>query len=63
MAAFVQSTVDMVSINVADDETGEKTYNLVLGGESLFFFFFVPPPIPKLSKTEPRQGEKSISTL
>ncbi|CBJ30096.1 IAP100 protein [Ectocarpus siliculosus] len=32
MAAFVQSTLDMVSINVTDDETGEKTYNLVIGG-------------------------------
>lgn len=33
MAAFVQSTLDMVSINVADDETGEKTYSMVIGGE------------------------------
>eukprot|EP00752_Nemacystus_decipiens_P017831 g15987.t1 len=31
MADFVQKTMDMVSINVTDDDTGDKTYKMVIG--------------------------------
>ncbi|CAM9350904.1 unnamed protein product, partial [Scytosiphon promiscuus] len=32
LASFVQSTIDMVSINVSDDDTGDKAYKMVIGG-------------------------------
>ncbi|CAM9178612.1 unnamed protein product [Pylaiella littoralis] len=31
LAEFVQKTIDMVSINVADDDTGDKAYGLIVG--------------------------------
>lgn len=33
LASFVQSTIDMVSINVTDDDTGNKAYNMIIGGK------------------------------
>ncbi|CAM9923832.1 unnamed protein product, partial [Hapterophycus canaliculatus] len=32
LASFVQSTIDMVSINVTEDNTGEKAYKMIIGG-------------------------------
>lgn len=41
MVEFVQSTIDMVSMNMADSEKNEDPYDKAIGGETRIFFVII----------------------